>query len=416
METNNNEIILKSLFYDKVTTPTEKLRMIKDEFKLSLRSLGGEGLSKACISLIINGINGITEHSGSILVKNINSLLGINLTLEWLLEKPSEQVKRLLETNIESYKKGEISINDLEKIANNNTSYADTNLLLKIYEIFAEDYKFLNVNKSLMYIDRGIEISFKVCNFEYEIKFKKIKGDIALLQSNAQYALELYGEVKERTTDKSMKYKLQYNTIIGLRKLKRFEEMLEEIEVFKKTYEVLEYHKRNLRALEANSFSILKEYEKALQIYRELLSTSMELNDSKEICRFNYNIADIYFEIGDIELAQKYMNLSLNYDDDVNIIKHFLFAATVFNELTFIEKAKQRVKEGDLISLNSIYNKEIELCIKNNYSEMLKNVLDNCIKQKIKIKQPDLLLFMYDNFTSEEYRKYLELFKENKCF
>lgn len=417
MEINNNEIILENLFYNKVTTANEKIRMIKSQFKLSLKDLAGEDLSINCISKIIKKGQGIKK-SGEYLVKNINSLLNVNITLSWLLEEPNEQANRLLENNIDSYIKGQISISTLEKIINDNTAYAKTSLLLESYEVLVEYYyKKTDYNKALSYVDKGVEIAFKISNFEKEIIFKRHRGNIELKQGYADEALRIYKVIKDRTTNQEMQSKIHYNIIICLRMLKEFNSMLNEMELYEKTYKISEDDKRNLRMMRANAFSILKEYEKALEIYEELLIENIKLNNSKDICRLSYNIADIHFEKGDIQLSQKYMKLSLEHNDDFNIVKHLLFAATIFDDLSYVQKAKEHSSEDDLQALQSIYNKEIELCIKSSNIEILKNVLDNCIKHKIKIEHPaNINLFMYDNFENNEYRKYLELFKNNDSF
>lgn len=416
METNNNEIILRGIFYNKVTTANEKIRIIKDEFGLSQKDLAGDGITTMCVSYIINGINGITEHSGPVLVKNINSLLRTNLTVEWLLEEPSEQVKRLLENNIDSYSKGKISLSDLEKIVNNNTSYASTEVLLKAYEILSENYINTNYIKASTYINRGIEISRKVLNFEKEVVFERLRGNIELFKGNTEHALKIYEGLKERTTDIEMKYKLHYNIIICLRKSRQFETMITEIEILEKTYEIPAEDKLALRRMQANSLACLKEYEKALEIHEHLLMEHISSGDVQGMCIEYYNIADIYFEKAELELAKKYISLRLEQKNDVSIVKHLLLAATLYNDLVYVQKAKEKLAEGDLNSLISVYNKELELCIRTNNVEMLKTSLDSCIKLSIKMQQPDLHLFMYDSFEREEYRKYLELFKENKCF
>lgn len=419
METNN-EIILRGLFYNKVTTANEKIRMIKDAFQLSLKDLAKEDISVMCISNIVNGKRGITPFSGECLVKNINSLLKVNIEIDWLLEEPSKQTDRLLETSLNNYEEGKISIDILEEIIEKNTSYIGTDLLLNGYECLIKGYmqiNQLNYSKVLAYCEKGIEISFKISNYSKEVLFKHFKASAELDQGNALDAFRIYESIKERASDKELHFKIHYNIIMCLRQLKEFDKMVNEIKTLEKTHDISEKHKKVLRRMEANSLACLGKHEEAIELHEKLLIEHINNDEVEDMCIQCYNIADNYFEKGEIQLAKKYISLRLEQKNDVHIVKHLLFAATIYSDLIYVQKAKEKLVKGDLNSLYDIYNKELEVCIKNNDIEMLKVCLENCIERHIKIqKQSALYYFMNDNFEKESIKTYLESLEKNNCF
>jgi len=121
-----------------------------------------------------------------------------------------------------------------------------------------------------------------------------------------------------------------------------------------------------IKSIEANCYRDMKEYDKALEIFRGLVE---EINDNNNpLLGFLYtNIGEIYMEKNDFEKSMEYLNEAekIRRKEDKNLLSHTLIEkANLYIKMGLYKEARSLLEEGIEISYR---NKDMEYIVKGSY-------------------------------------------------
>ncbi|AAM24373.1 tetratricopeptide (TPR) repeat protein [Caldanaerobacter subterraneus subsp. tengcongensis MB4] len=357
-------------------TPGERVKKIRKMLKMKQRELQSENITRGFISMIESNRTTMSRETASIIAEKFNKRareLGIDLNIDgdYLLMTPAQEAEYYCIQKLDQ-------INTLE----------DLNELKEIFKI-ADEYKLKRVT-ALAYIKIG-DVMYKNQHFqEAFINYHKAL-DILLLNNIKEqlpYVYNMLGACKvallespeatmyfhkaleyaEEINDIEIKIKASYNNALCYRYIGKPTVSIDYIE---KCLSVLDKEKDfehyvYAKSIEANSYRDMKEYDKALEIFRGLVEEIKDNNNP--LLGFLYtNIGEIYMEKNDFEKSMEYLNEAekIRRKEDKNLLSHTIIEkANLYIKMGLYKEARSLLEEGIEISYR---NKDIEYIVKGSY-------------------------------------------------
>ncbi|WP_028992577.1 tetratricopeptide repeat protein [Thermoanaerobacter thermocopriae] len=357
-------------------TPGERVKKIRKMLKMKQRELQAENITRGFISMIEGNRTTMSRETASIIAEKFNKKaqeLGVDLNIDgdYLLMTPAEEaeyycIQKLSRIN---------TIENLEK-------------LKEIFEI-ADEYKLKRVT-ALAYIKIG-DVMYK--NQHYQDAFIDYHRalDILLLNNIKEqlpYVYNMLGACKvalleyseaimyfqralecaEEVNDIEIKIKASYNNALCYRCIGKPALSIDYIE---KCLSVLDKEKDfehyvYAKSIEANSYRDMKEYDKALEIFKGLVEEIKD--DDNPLLGFLYtNIGEIYMGKNDFEKSLEYFNKAerIRRKEDKNLLSHTLIEkANLYIKMGLYKEALSSLEEGLEISYR---NKDMEYIVKGSY-------------------------------------------------
>ncbi|MDP9751808.1 tetratricopeptide repeat protein [Thermoanaerobacter pentosaceus] len=357
-------------------TPGERVKKIRKMLKMKQRELQAENITRGFISMIEGNRTTMSRETASIIAEKFNKKaqeLGVDLNIDgdYLLMTPAEEaeyycIQKLSRIN---------TIENLEK-------------LKEIFEI-ADEYKLKRVT-ALAYIKIG-DVMYK--NQHYQDAFIDYHRalDILLLNNIKEqlpYVYNMLGACKvalleyseaimyfqralecaEEVNDIEIKIKASYNNALCYRCIGKPALSIDYIE---KCLSVLDKEKDfehyvYAKSIEANSYRDMKEYDKALEIFKGLVEEIKD--DDNPLLGFLYtNIGEIYMGKNDFEKSLEYFNKAerIRRKEDKNLLSHTLIEkANLYIKMGLYKEALSSLEEGLEISYR---NKYMEYIVKGSY-------------------------------------------------
>jgi len=227
---------------------------------------------------------------------------------------------------------GVIKDDEKKEIYSSIANYLEEANLAKIDELAEYFYLSGNLEKANYYSKKVIEVMKKSFNYSTALKYidialNSLKDDnekIKLLIDKAETLLYL---------GKSQEAEGILNSIIDMTGDKGLL-----IQIFEKL---------------GLSLSFQFSFEKALEVYKKGLSLSEELKNNEMKSRFYLAMGDLYLKKGDIERAEEYINETLKYSENPEVLTR---AYNILNNISFIkcdyEKGKKYIEQGLSIAVN----------------------------------------------------------------
>ncbi|ADD02208.1 transcriptional regulator, XRE family [Thermoanaerobacter italicus Ab9] len=399
-------------------TPGERVKKIRKMLKMKQRELQSENVTRGFISMIEGNRTTMSRETASIIAEKFNKRaqeLGIDLNIDgdYLLMTPAEEAEYYCIQKLNQ-------INTLE----------DLNELKEIFEI-ADEYKIKRVT-ALGYIKIG-DVMYNNQNFqEAFINYHKAL-DILLLNNikdQLPYVYNMLGaskagllesseaimyfnkalEYAEEMNDIEIKIKASYNNALCYRCTSK---PAVSIDYIQKCLSVLDKEKDfehyvYIKSIEANCYRDMKEYDKALEIFRGLVE---EINDNNNpLLGFLYtNIGEIYMKKNDFEKSLEYFNEAerIRRVKDKNLLSHTLIEkANLYIKMGLYKEARSLLEEGIEISYR---NKDMEYIVKGSYLlvEVYKKLENNHAVTEIYKRLANILQNMGNK--KEALKVYIEL-------
>ncbi|MGB9781107.1 tetratricopeptide repeat protein [Caldanaerobacter sp.] len=410
-------------------TPGERVKKIRKMLKMKQRELQAENITRGFISMIEGNRTTMSRETASIIAEKFNKKaqeLGIDLNIDgdYLLMTPAEEAEYYC----------------IQKLSRINT-IENLEELKEIFEI-ADEYKLKRVT-ALAYIKIG-DVMYKNQHFQEAFINYHRALDILLLNNIKEqlpYVYNMLGACKvalleyseaimyfqralecaEEVNDIEIKIKASYNNALCYRCIGKPALSIDYIE---KCLSVLDKEKDfehyvYAKSIEANSYRDMKEYDKALEIFKGLVEEIKD--DDSLLLGFLYtNIGEVYIGKNDFEKSLEYFNKAerIRRKEDKNLLSHTLIEkANLYIKMGLYKEALSSLEEGLEISYR---NKDVEYIVKGSYllSEVYKelgnkqaiietykklaNILQNMgnKKEALKVYIELALLYIEDNDVS----------------
>ncbi|HBT49543.1 MAG TPA: DNA-binding protein [Caldanaerobacter subterraneus] len=357
-------------------TPGERVKKIRKMLKMKQRELQAENITRGFISMIEGNRTTMSRETASIIAEKFNKRaqeLGIDLNIDgdYLLMTPAEEAEYYC----------------IQKLSRINTT-ENLEELKEIFEI-ADEYKLKRVT-ALAYIKIG-DVMYKNQHFQEAFINYHRALDILLLNNIKEqlpYVYNMLGACKvalleyseaimyfqralecaEEVNDIEIKIKASYNNALCYRLIGKPTVLIDYIE---KCLSVLDKEKDfehyvYAKSIEANSYRDMKEYDKALEIFKRLVEEIKD-NDNPLLGFLYTNIGEIYMEKNDFEKSMEYFNEAerIRRKEDKNLLSHTLIEkANLYIKMGLYKEALFSLEEGIEISYR---NKDMEYIVKGSY-------------------------------------------------
>ncbi|URZ06116.1 helix-turn-helix transcriptional regulator [Clostridium felsineum] len=329
-----------------ILTIGEKIKKLRNEYKLNQDDIVGTELTRNLISQIEHGKANLTKSTAELIIRNTKDILekrgttiDPKINVEYLLETEESQAKKVIASYIQELK--EISVYKdnrfdvlLEKIENLLSKWEFGDLKIEICEI-AGDY-YTNRNdylKAYIYYENVKYLIGCQTDMSRVISiFRKLStvychtGNFAEGIRICKYALGRFSEM-----DDKYKCVFTFNMSLYYNYLGQYEKTLNVLAEFegliKNTYED-RYHKVLL--LKAASYYEAKRYAESLSIYNKLIGITAK-DDFNNLCVYYNNMAQVYLRMGKGNMAVNYVNTVVN--NLSNLSDNFESLPQIYSEL-----------------------------------------------------------------------------------
>ncbi|PJI10524.1 MULTISPECIES: helix-turn-helix transcriptional regulator [Clostridium] len=313
---------------DGIISVADKLKNLRQKYNVKQEEVSGNDVTRNLISQIEHGKANLTKSVAETVIKNLKNIctkrhIRIDETVEYLMEDEKSQADKMLDKYIAelkdlSFYKDDSFTYKLNQVENFMANWDLLDKKIAIFEL-AGDYFFRNndLYKSSLYYEKAKAlINSNVHNEKLVSIFRKL--------SMVYYYMNKYEEdikccdfALKRFPNMSKEYysififnsSLCYIEIkeyrIALLQLKKIESIVKEINM-DKYYELLEQ--------EGVCFQYLKEYDKSLSIFNQVINSLSKDNHESYIIAL-FNLVDTYIKLDNVDMARKYLkDISENID------------------------------------------------------------------------------------------------------
>lgn len=335
----------------KIITSGERLKAIRKKYNIKQYELSGNDFTRNLISMIETDKSNLMQSTAEILLKNIQEIckkkgIECNVTLEYLLESPQNQTKKIfnefmniLSSFPKNILKAEIQ-NDLQEIEKLLDKYKLKNEKIKLYSKLCELFNSLYDHyQSYIYGLKTIE--------NYDNPFNNI--NFVDMVIDISYSCNHLGKYKESLNYINMAYNymnnmpyyqgylLNFNAAIAYKNLGDYESVLKQISKIENefTYYINTHLKKkiNVLILKANSLEKISHYNEALEIHKKVLTLT---NDNIEMYFVTLcNIIEIYIKMNDSKNIKKYIDICISNLKQYEILDNKKFSAEIFYDIGF---------------------------------------------------------------------------------
>lgn len=372
-----------------VVTDGEKLRKIRQKYKLKQSDVSGNDITRNLLSEIETGKAVITKNTAEIIIKNLKEFgrkhnFKVDETVEYLMENTLVQATKILDDYIAKLKELLISKDEsFTQILKEAKSFlADWDIsekMASIYEL-AGDYYYINneVYESIMYYEKAVtaigklvlsdellQVFFKITkaymhagnydkaiesstfvvdhfdnlSSEYAVKFMYNRAYSYYLLNKYELAINGISKIENLVTkDDIQKYFMVFDTkAVCLHELKQYDEALK---LYNKILDVLgsEYiDKKLVTYVNMAELYLATSVRDKANSTLSIIEKEIPFFDSNSPYEVNvlFDLGNIYKQLGNMEQADKYYNKGL---DAANKKKDYFFACKILYEL--IDSAK----------------------------------------------------------------------------
>lgn len=372
-----------------VVTDGEKLRKIREKYKLKQSDVSGKDITRNLLSEIETGKAVITKNTAEIIIKNLKEFgrkhnFKIDETVEYLMENTLVQATKILDDYIAKLKKllidkGQDFTETLKEAKSFLADWDINDKMASIYEL-AGDYYYINneMYESIMYYEKALTAIGKLVPSDelLQVFFKITKA--YMHAGNYDKAIENYTFVIDHFDNLSSEYivNFMYNRAYSYYLLNKYELAIRDISKIENLVSKDDLQKYFMVFdTKAVCLHESKNYDEALKLYNKILDVlgsehidkklvvyvnmaelylatsvkdkadSMLSIIEEEISFFDSNspyevgvlfdLGNIYKQLGNIEQSDKYYNKGL---DAARKRKDYVFACEILYEL--IDNAK----------------------------------------------------------------------------
>lgn len=382
-----------------VVTDGQKLRKIREKYRLKQSDVAGSDITRNLLSEIETGKAVITKNTAEIIIKNLKEFgrkhnFKVDETVEYLMENTLIQATKILDDYIAKLKKllidkGEGFTQTLKEAKSFLGDWDISDKMASIYEL-AGDYYYINneLYESIMYYEKALTAIGKLVVSDQLLQvFSKIVTAYILV-SDYDKSVESSTFVVDHFDDLSSEYivKFMYNRAYSYYLLNKYELAIRDITEIENLVSKDDLQ-RYFMVFDTKAVCLheSKKYDEALKLYNRILDVlGSEYIDKKLVVYVNmtelylataakdkanstlsiiekeipfldsnssyevnilFDLGNIYKKLGNVEQSDKYYNKGL---DAANKKKDYVFACKILCEL--IDNAKS------IESVNNIKN------------------------------------------------------------
>lgn len=381
---------------DMVITDGEKLRAIREKYKLKQSDVVGKDITRNLLSEIETGKAVITKNTAEIIIKNLKELskkrgFEVTETVDYLMENTFVQAAKILDDYIAKLKLLLISKDEsfAETLKESKGFLASWNINEKaaiIYEL-AGDYFYIQseMYESILYYEKALSSIGKLSVSDELLKiFSKIS--IAYIHGgNYDKAIESCTFVIDHFENLSLKnmYHFMYNRAYSYFLLNKYDRALASIDKIEGF--VSEDDKQNYFMLldtKAACFYELTRYDEALELYTRILKVLDDNDIDKKIVIY-INMAEVYMKLYDMNKANELLDKAKKELPFINSDSRY--EADIYYELGKI------YKEGNKVEASKYYSQALETSKKHKNYVLVADVLYDLMQCENNIKNIDII-------------------------
>lgn len=290
-------------------TPGEKVKLIRKTYGLRQEEIAGDDITRNLISVVENNKAGLTSNVAKIITNNINQVcrekeINFSTTEEYLLEDVISQAKKIADQYIDyinSLENAQITLigeklNEIDLFLKN---YDVEEKKAQLYACIGKKFKKINqYSKAFYYYLKAYES----CNeLVLTIKILFSMGFCCTFLSSHEEAINYYNLLLKLNPDSEVQYKANFNLALSYKKINKFKEALNTLARLEEHPLILskspiEYVDCYL--LIGICYNELKEYNKAIKIFKELLKFIDGKSEQQEILVLD-NLSIVYRNVKD---------------------------------------------------------------------------------------------------------------------
>ncbi|GKX69003.1 tetratricopeptide repeat protein [Inconstantimicrobium mannanitabidum] len=364
-----------------ILSPGQKIKKIRQEFKINQKDITGNKITRELISIIENDKSALTPAVAEIITDNINRIckdrnIDFHLDSEYLLEDVNFQTNKMANQYLEFLCVNEDNLSkdfskDIEEIELFLIRYDVPEKKMIIYEKIADILKKQkDYSRSYTYYIKAFENHNHLFNDIKLFNLLQKLGNVCIYLQKYKESLDFnkLALIYNDNVPEDLKFKVLFNTTLAYMNLKEYDKALIEIEHILSTFKALtEEDTLSLNVLKVNCLRFKKFYSDAFNLNQSMLD-NIDSNDKGHIALITGNILDIYTVLKDISNIKIYIDKLLYLLKDYDNAKESYYTANCYNQLG--------------ISANLIGNKELAIDCYKKSIEIAKHQKDKSILKK----------------------------------
>lgn len=382
---------------DMVITDGEKLRTIREKYKLKQSDVVGKDITRNLLSEIETGKAVITKNTAEIIIKNLKELsknrgFKVTETVDYLMENTFVQAAKILDDYIARLKKLLITKDEsfVEALKEAKSFLADWSINEKatsIYEV-AGDYFYIQneMYESIMYYEKALTSIGKLNPSDelLQIFFKITKayihaGNYDKAVENSTFVIEHFDNLSADDIirfeyNRAYTYYLLNKLELALTNINKIENLLNKNDI--RTY---------FTVLDTKAVCLcnLKKYDEALELYIKLLNILDNNQIDKRIVMY-INIAEVYMKLSDMDKANELL-------DKVKKELPFINSDSRYEADIYYELGKIYKEINDNTEAIKYYSQALEISKKHKNYVLVADVLYGLMQCENNVKKIDAI-------------------------
>lgn|GEM_PF-2269014 len=382
-----------------VVTDGEKLRKIREKYKLKQSDVAGNDVTRNLLSEIETGKAVITKNTAEVIIKNLKEFgrkhnFKVNETVEYLMENTLVQATKILDDYIARLKellisKGESFAETLKEAKNFLADWNINDKMASIYEL-AGDYYYINndVYESIMYYEKALTAIGKLVAsdellkiFSNIVKAYIFVGDYDKAIESSTFVIEHFDNLLSDNTikfvyNRAYSYSLLNKYELAIRDINKIEDLVDKDDI-QKYFKVFD--------TKAVCLKEVKRYDEAVNLYKSILNILNDENMDKKIA-LHINITEAYMALNNLDkinsefsIVQKelpYLDNNSEYEEDIyfEVGRIYEYLKSLEEASKYYNKAKDIAnKKKNYVLLNKVLYKLINIATNNEKVDLIKN-------------------------------------------
>lgn len=380
-------------------TDGEKLRKIREKYKLKQSDVAGNDVTRNLLSEIETGKAVITKNTAEVIIKNLKEFgkkhnFKVDETVEYLMENTLVQATKILDDYIAKLKKllitkGEDFAGTLKEAKSFLADWDINDKMASIYEL-AGDYYYINndMYESIMYYEKALTAIGKLVPSDelLQVFFKITKA--YMHAGNYDKAVENYTFVIDHFDNLSSKYivNFMYNRAYSYSLLNKYELAIRDINKIEDLVDKDDIQKY-FKVFDTKAICLkeIKRYDEAINLYRSVLNILNDEQINKKIA-LHINITEAYMALNNLDkvnsefsIVQKelpYLDNNSEYEEDIyfEVGRIYEYLKSLEEASKYYNKAKDIAnKKKNYVLLNMVLYKLINIATNNEKVDLIKN-------------------------------------------